>query len=209
MREIDFLPPWYARLQERRRSLRLLVWCALIVVCGLISALGMARQNEARAQITLDSLKGQAQQANLELDQMQRLESLQKKWRRQAEVVERLGNHVESSRLINALVKAMPPGIALTELNIDGEEIQVAMTSVARAALKDPGNPPLERRLRVRLLGYAPTDVDLATFMTDLNTVPFFDRVAPTFVRDKLEGGHVLREFELTFTITLTSPGGV
>jgi len=208
MREIDFLPQWYLHLQARRRAVRLLIWCALILGFGLTAALGMARQNEARAQAALDSLKSQVQQASSELEHMQRLENLQKKMRQQEDVILRLGNHVESSRLLTALVNAMPPGVALTELMVEGEENQLQLTSVARAALKDPNNPPAERRLRIKLMGFAPTDVELATFLTELNKVPFFERVAPTFVRDKHDSGHILREFELTFAIPLTPPGG-
>ena len=211
MREIDFLPAWYPQLRRQRRSLRLLSWSALSLVLGLGGAMTMSRGNELRAQGALDSLKAQVQQANTELAQMERLESLQKKWRRQAEVIGKLGHHVEASRLLHAIAKAMSEsdGLALTELSTEIEETPVQLSSVQRSALKDPNNPPMERKLKVRLQGMAPTDVELATFLTELNAIPFFEQVSPTFVRDRRDAGHVLREFELTFSIKLTPPGGV
>ncbi len=74
--------------------------------------------------------------------------------------------------------------------------------------MKDPSAVVMDRNLRVRLQGVAPTDVELATFLTELNKVPFLEHVAPTYARDRREAGHVLREFELTFTINLNAPAG-
>ena len=209
MREIDFLPQWYVHLQARRSALRTLVFSGVVLVLGLSAAMALARQNELNSQAALDSLKSQVQQANNELAQMQRLETLQKQWRQQAALLNRLGNHIEASRLLAELVKKMPDGLALSELSVDTEEAPAQLSSVARAALKDPNVVPTERRVRVKLQGYAPTDVELATFLTDLNSIPFFDNVAPTYVRDRRDSGHILREFELTFTILVSSAGGV
>ena len=54
----------------------------------------------------------------------------------------------------------------------------------------------------------APTDVELATLLTELNKVPFFDNVTAEFSRDKQQAGHVLREFQLGFIINLNAVTG-
>ena len=55
----------------------------------------------------------------------------------------------------------------------------------------------------MRLVGVAPSDVDLANFLTGLTGVPFFDNVAMTYSKDKAQEGHLLREFEVTFSLNL------
>ena len=49
-----------------------------------------------------------------------------------------------------------------------------------------------------------PTDVDLANFLAGLQNVPYFENVAMAYAKDRAENGHVMREFEVNFTIDLT-----
>jgi hypothetical protein len=68
--------------------------------------------------------------------------------------------------------------------------------------------PQFERQLRIKLQGVTPSDVDLATFLTDLNKVSFFEQISPSYVRDRRESGHILREFELSFAVRLNRVTG-
>jgi len=208
MREIEFLPPWYAQFLRRRRTVFFQTWVTVGVTLGLALWIFLADRNQRSAELVSDSLSGQLQQTNAQLQQMQRLESLRRQLRTQAEVLTKLGIHVEAGRLISKLADSMPPSVSLLSLNIDTDEIPVNLSAAERASLKDGARPPVDRRLRIKLAGVAPTDVEMATFLTELNQVPFFERVAPTYVRDRREAGHVLREFELTFSINLNSPAG-
>jgi hypothetical protein len=137
---------------------------------------------------------------------MERLEMLRRQLRQQAEVLTKLGIHVETGRLVTKLGDATPPSLSFLSLNIDTDEIPVQLSAADRAGLKEGSRPPVDRRLRVRLQGVAPTDLELATFLTDLNQTSFFERPALTYVKERRESGHVLREFEVTFTINLNSP---
>jgi len=65
---------------------------------------------------------------------------------------------------------------------------------------------PPNRQLNVRLNGVAPTDVDLANFMMRLSGVRFFENVSMSFAKDRSEGGHLMREFEITFSLNLKAP---
>lgn len=208
MRELEFLPAWYPQWQRRRRMVLLQVWVTILLVLGLGSWLFLADRNCRDAQEALISLRGQLKETDEQLQQMDRLESLRKQLRQQDEVLSRLGDHVESSRLMAKLAAVVPSTVSLLSLNIEQEETPVQLSNVAKAALKSPAQAPMDRRMKVRVLGVAPTDVELATFITELNKVSFFDRVAPTYARDRKEGGHLLREFELTFSVNLNGPAG-
>ena len=206
MREIDFLPPWYAQFLRRKRTVFFQTWVTLGVAMGLGLWLFLAERNQRSAEAVLDTLSGQIQQTSTQLQQMERLEMLRRQLRQQAEVLTKLGIHVEAGRLISKLSDATPPSLSLLSLNIDTDEIPVQLSTTERASLKEGSRPPVDRRLRVRLQGVAPTDLELATFLTDLNQTSFFERPALTYVKERKEAGHVLREFEVTFSINLNNP---
>jgi len=206
MREIDFLPPWYAQFLRRKRTVFFQTWVTLGVALGLGLWVFLAERNERSAEGVLDTLSGQIQQTSTQLQQMERLEMLRRQLRQQAEVLTKLGIHVEAGRLISKLSDATPPSLSFLSINIDTDEIPVQLSAAERATLKEGSKPPVDRRRRVRLQGVAPTDLELATFLTDLNQTSFFERPALTYVKERKEMGHVLREFEVTFSINLNNP---
>jgi len=206
MRDIEFLPGWYAQFLRRRRTVFLQMWVTVAVAVGLGLWLFLAERNERAAESVLDGLRGQIQQTGAQLQQMDRLEMLRKQLRQQAEVLTKLGVHVESGRLIDKLADVMPPSLSLLSLNIDTDEIPVQLSATERVKLKEGSRPPVDRRLRVRLQAVAQTDVEMATFLTELNQISFFERPALNYVKNRVEAGHVLREFEVTFNINLNSP---
>jgi len=206
MREINFLPPWYTQFLRRRRTVFFQTWVTIGVAMGLGLWMFLAERNQRNAENVLDTLTGQVQQTSTQLQQMERLEMLRRQLRQQAEVLTRLGIHVETARLVTKLADATPPSLSFLSLNIDTDEIPVQLSAAERAGLKEGSRPPVDRRLRVRMQGVAPTDLELATFLTDLHQTSFFERPALTYVKERRESGHVLREFEVTFTINLNSP---
>jgi Tfp pilus assembly protein PilN len=208
MRDLEFLPQWYSQLEHRRRTVMLQLWIALALVAGLGLWLTLVKRNQRAAECAMATISGELAQTNTQLQQMDRLESLRRQWRQKAEVLGRLGIHVESGKLIGKLAEALPENVSLLGLNAETEETPLPLSAAAMAALKNPASPPMDRRLRVRVQGVAPTDVELATFLTELNKVPFLEQVTPTYARDLPESGHILREFEVTFSVNLNGPAG-
>lgn len=208
MREMEFLPGWYSQLEKRRRLLRLQVCLTLVLIAGLALWMVLADRNKRASAATLDTITGQLVQTDAQLAQMARMEAARRQCRQKADVLARLGNHVDSARIMGKLAEVIPANVSLSSVNLDVEETQVMMTPAQRAAQKDPNAVQLDRKLRARILGIAPTDVELATFLTELNRVPFLDDVTVNFARDRREAGHVLREFELVFSINLNAASG-
>lgn len=206
MRELEFVPAWYVRLRQRRRWLLLQVWLSLAVVGGLGLWVHMADRNLAVAAAAAESLRGQVEQGAPQQAQMDRLDQLRRQWRRQVEMLDRMGLHVEAARMLPKLAELMPPAVALLQLQFEVEETPATLGAAQRASLPPGAPPPVDRRLKARIQGVAPTDVEVVTLLTELNRVPFFQRVTPTYVRDRREAGHVLREFELAFEVNLNSP---
>ena len=61
-----------------------------------------------------------------------------------------------------------------------------------------------DRKLRFKLHGVCPTDVDLGEFLAKLTGKPFFKNVELMYSHERQDRGHVMREFEVAFTMDLT-----
>ena len=203
MRELEFLPPWYSQARRHQRWLRLQACVTLLLVLGLGLWLGLANRNINRAHAALAAVDAQLAQSQLELEQLQVQLKLKHQLEFQRQIVSRLGLQVELSRMINTLEQVMPKEMSLCELSFDTDESVKSAPSAAGTTNKDQQK---NRMLRVRMLAVAPSDVDLANFLAGLTNVPFFQDVAMTTSHDKSEGGHIMREFEVTFGMSLNVP---
>ncbi len=202
MRELEFLPNWYPQARRRQRWLRTQGIVTLLLVGGLGLWLGLAQRNIRAAQASLASVDTQLAQSQLELEQLQVQLKLKNQLEFQRQIVSRLGLHVEISRMLLTLEKLMPKEMSLTDLSFETSEELVRTADGATSAK----NLQKTRTLRVKLLGVAPSDVDLANFLAGLTNVPFFSDVGMTYARDKSQDGHIMREFEVTFSMSLNPP---
>jgi hypothetical protein len=94
--------------------------------------------------------------------------------------------------------------MALTGVQLENEE-KVDTSAVQQA--KGTGDAPVDRRLKIRMQGVCPTDVDLSVFLNQLAAVPFFEQVNVSYAREKSQNNHVMREFEVSFALSLNGCG--
>jgi hypothetical protein len=213
MAELEFLPAWYPQARWRRRLLHIQVWSAVALFAGLGLWFALVRRNVATAKASLASVEVQLAQSQLELGQLQEQLQLKSQLEFQRQIVSRLGMPLEMSRLLRTLDALMPKEMSLVELSFDTDEQvrpqqksaipTVAATPVASSPPTATNAPPeLDRRLSVRLVGVAPSGSELTNFLTGLTGVPFFENVTMNS-KDKTQNGHLMREFEVTFSLNL------
>lgn len=208
MREIEFLPSWYALAQRRHRWLALQGWTSLVVLAGLGGWLLLAHRNIRATAAELSSVDVQLAQSKIELRQLDEQLELQHQLELQRQIVGRLGLPVEMSRLLQTLEGVMPKEMSIVELSVDTDELAKrppTQPGVPVTAMR-PSVTSYDRRLRVRLVTVAPSDVDLANVLAGLASVPFFENVSYSYARDKNQEGHLMREFEITFGMGLNDP---
>jgi hypothetical protein len=201
MREIEFLPDWYPRARRRQRMLALQVWCSALLIVGLGAWFTLARKNVAAAKTTLASVDAQLAQSRLELRQLDEQLELQEQLGLQKQIVSKLGLPVDMARLLQLLETVMPKEMSIVELTVDTEEQATAPADSSTSTQARQTVP--ERRLRVRVVAVAPSDVDLANFLAGLTATPFLDNVSMAYARDKSRLGHLMRESEVTFGLSL------
>jgi Tfp pilus assembly protein PilN len=207
MRELEFLPEWYPQSRRRKRIVLLQGYMTLLLAGGLIVWLFLAQRNTQSKAATLAGINSQILQAHQEMHQLEEQVALKGQLLVQRRIVDKLGMPVEMSRLLDAIGEALTPQMGVTDLSFDTQE-QLKVATSPGVARVPPQGDNIDRRLHVRLDGVAPTDNDVANFLTVLSRVPFFDDVAMSYSRDQTENGHLMRDFEVTFSVNLNQESG-
>ena len=204
MRELEFLPSWYTQLRQRRRIVRLESWAftglSLAVAGWMVAATCSTRASHA----ALGSVRTQLNRIYDEKKVLSEQLSLRTELSGRQQVVDAVGRPVEISRVLNTLEKAMAREMSLTDFSCETVEQIRRPVSVAATSTPDAGE--VERVMKVKVTAVAPSNLDLANFLTSLN-LPFIQNVALSYSRDRIDSGHVMREFEVTFTLNLSLPG--
>jgi Tfp pilus assembly protein PilN len=179
VRELEFLPSWYPALQRRKQAVTVQAWIALtVVLCMAAGALAQRWQVHRQLQ-TVQQFSDQLAQSNQQLAKLDDLQKQQQQLQQRQEAVGQLGLDIDTTKLLIAITLAMPTDMSLLQLELQSQD----------------------RQLNVHLQGVAPSDGDVAGLLVKLNAVRFFDQVEMGYVRDRVQNGHVQREFEVSFVV--------
>lgn len=206
MHEIEFLPEWYPRIRRRKRVVVLQTWMTFVVALGLGAWIVMAQRNIRHAQAAMNSLDSQMAQTQTEQRQLEEQLAIKKELLLKEQIVAQLGFPVEMSRLLRSLDTIMPPEMSLVDASFETSEQLVAGSTAAALRATADKEQSIDRRLKVKLAGVAPSDVDLANFLAGLTSYSFFQKVSLVKASDKTDSGHLMREFEVTFEMDLNQP---
>jgi hypothetical protein len=200
--EPEFLPAWYPKARRRRRWLLIQAWSSV----GLIAVLGicflLSSRNVWRGKVMVNQLNHEMDQANDELVRLTNLVKLHDRLIKQEQVMRRIGVFVEPTRALKLVETAISPDISLVSASF--EQVDGAAPSVKDGAKA----PPVVRTMQARIHGVAPTDIDIGNFVQSLNAITFVEAVTLSYSRERMEKGHVMREFEVSFAINLTQQEG-
>lgn len=215
MRELEFLPGWYPTFRRRQRLVKTQAWATAVTV-GAVLMIGLASHQRVSAQERVNAaIQQDLTQTRSQLKLLDEQLELKKQLDRQGEILSRIGLQVEFTRLIGELDALMGQEMFLIDLNIDTDEtIRPAVPGGGNNPKARPGAtsnnkppaPKCDRKLKIKMVAISPTDVDVANFLAGLTNKPFFDQVAMTYAKDRIQQGRLMREFELTFLINLNSP---
>jgi hypothetical protein len=208
MRELEFLPEWYPRIRKRSRIIKTQGWLLLLLIVAVGAWLFQTQRAIGAAETTLGGLKGALAQSQAEQQLLDEQLHLRTQLQDQQELIASLGYPVEMTRLLQTLDSLMPKEMSLIEFDCQTEETPVMVNGVAMARGSGEKTKQVNRRMKVKLAGVVPSDVDVANLLAAMTNVLFFQDVAPTYSRVKSDDGHVFREFEVTFWIDLNTPTG-
>ncbi len=201
MRELEFVPAWYAAVQRRKRLLKLQLWVTVVVALSLATWSIVNAQTVEQGMTVLDTRRAQLQVSSNRVHERAMQQQLREQLQTQDRVESSLGLNVESARLITMLDKAMPKVVSLTNLSVDTiERARPVATKEKNAAPLPP-----DRRMQVELRGAAPTTADIAALYENLTNTGVCDELRLNYAKERVDSGHVVREFEMQFTISLNT----
>jgi len=200
MHDVEFLPAWYAALQ-RRKCAMIAQGCASAAIVLFLTAAVIGREWEVHRQLQVVShYDQQIDQAKQQLSALDGVLAVKQQLQQRQRVIAQLGIDLDAARLLNALESAMPAKMALTGLSFETQEQSILpVAQVAGASASD-------RWLIVRMQGVTATDVEVAMLLDKLSRFKFLDSVGLTYIRDRTEAGHTMRDFELRFRVNLNMP---
>ena len=202
MREMEFLPAWYPQLGRRKRTVMLQLWATLLVAGGLGLWIFLARENVARREADRGAVVWQIDQSRSDLKELNNQLKEKEKLQAEQRIVSKVGLHVEAARLLAKLDQIMPREMSLTEATFD---------TIETAKPLDPNSeirtPEVARKLLVKMSGVTPSDADWAGVLAKLSSVPFFQDVRLVGAHDKVDNGHLMRQFEVSFVVDLGTGG--
>lgn len=204
MRELEFVPPWYAAVQRRKRLLKLQLWVTVVVALSLATWSFVNAQSVEQGMTVLETRRAELQVSSNRVHERAMQQQLREQLQAQDRVESSLGLNVESSRLLQMLDKAMPKVVALTNLSVDTIERVRPSSSKDKSAA---GLPP-DRRMQVSVRGAAPTTADIAALYENLTNSGVCDELRLNYAKERLDAGHTVREFEMEFTINLNAAEG-
>src|SRR5687768_2665960 len=177
MREVEFLPEWYPKVRQRKRVVALQAWITLILICGLGLWMLLVQRNVHAREQQVHMLSTELSRSEVDLQRLEDLLQLQRQLGQQDMIFARIGRPIEMTRVMSTLQQIMPSDMALLNLELITDEPQKPPPGTFAARMQQQENKAPDMKLRFRLHGVAPTDVDLGEFLAKLTSKPFFKNV--------------------------------
>ncbi|HZZ44632.1 MAG TPA: PilN domain-containing protein [Tepidisphaeraceae bacterium] len=209
MRELEFLPEWYPRLRKRKRMVGVQTWATGVLIIGLCLWGWLSGRNIRSASASLHLLQGEISQADNELQRLDEALGQKKELDAKNLIIRKLGNHVESTRVLVAIESAMPEEMALLDFSAEVKETARPMSGLAAASAAQNNQPVADRRLEISVQGVGPTDATLARFMRNLGESGLFDRINLTLTQERVDNNRIMRQFGVTFGVDLNNSGSI
>ena len=203
METIDFLPE---RVRARRARSRRFVrhGYLLVLAAGVLALLAYVRQGriaEAADQIAL--LASRANDVQQQLDVRSSLERQMADLMITERIDRQLGSRTSALDMLGELSQLLPRSVALRELRLEAVELRQAVEPVSKAhqspRAAKAALAPHERtvnRMKMSVVGLAPTDMDVANFVGQLSASALFEDVNIGYTKNVPFRGRTAREFQ-------------
>jgi len=209
MGTINFVPNDYIQQRQSSRAniLYLMLLMAMIGAIGITFGFIKMRQRSVQAEnAAFNARMGKAKEQIAQLEELKvKGKTMLKTMVMTAELLEPIPRSV----ILASLTNALPSGVSLLDFNLEEKEIKlpapkpVAKTSSSSGAKagKGPQVPPEEPERKVEtkldLMGIAPSDIEVASYIARLASSVLFNQVELVESRERVIDEVKFREFKL------------
>lgn len=205
----SFLPEDYLEKRAQRRTNFFSLTLFVIVMAGVVGAFYVTDQQRNDVKAMQQQVNGQFEEAARRLDQFEKLQQQRQQMVRKAQVTGTLIERVPRSVLLAELINAMPLNLSLLDLDVNTKVISrapVVTTALEKArSKKNKKSAPVyqapETRVDIVLTGVAPTDVQVAQFMTALGNNELFSDQNLGYSEETTINGQSMRKFRVNIQL--------
>ena len=216
MANMSFLPEDYLERRIARRTNLISLSLFVVVMGGIVAAFFVTDRERAAVRNLQYQVDAQFEEAANRLEQLDKLQVRKREMLRKAKVTAVLKERVPRSLILAELINNMPSSLSLLDLSMETRTIKVKRkpaTALDEAKAKkkkkkkkkkggdgpvappQPEVQPTESSLT--LVGVAPTDVQVAQFMTALSRSKMFEQVNLAFSKETNMEDQTMRTFRI------------
>ncbi|MHC5114997.1 MAG: PilN domain-containing protein [Planctomycetota bacterium] len=214
----SFLPDDYLdQKAERRTNLISLVLFA-VVMLGVFLAFLVTNQKWSDVKDHQERINSRYQEAAQQITELVELEEQKSEMLLRAEIAAALVERVPRSVLLAELINRMPPRLALLEFDLESEKVKPAIPRVdkptgagtlkpTRAKTKAEATKdqkkirPPKYRVKISLVGVAPSGEEVSKYLADLNTYGLLRDVNLEYTEEKELEGLVMQKFAINMRL--------
>jgi hypothetical protein len=206
--ELSFLPDDYLERKASRRANALCAGLSVIVMGAIASAFWFTEKSMRGVEARAAEVDKAFTDAARSIEQVNKMKAQQRRIVHQAELAASLVEKVPRTNLLAEFTNALPPGTSLLELALESRVRVAAAPTEAetrgkrKAAQKQPDPAaaqakPIAYDVYLKLTGIADTDVQVAQFMSKLNTSTLVRDVNLMISEEFKQGDREMRKFQI------------
>ena len=207
-KNLSFLPEDYLEKRAARRTNVICLSLFGVVLVGVVAAFFVTSGQRADAIDRLTLVKAEFAEAARRLEQLEELQDRKHQMVHKAHVTSVLVERIPRSLILAELINHMPDTLSLIQLDMDTTELRTATTprtamqrqqEIARQRQElEAGIVQVpETQVTIKLVGLAPTDVEVAQYMAALGQHEMFHDVELIISEQKTVEQQPMREFRV------------
>lgn len=212
-KDLSFLPTDYVERRIEQRTNLICLTLFGVVIAGVIGAkvVSLRHANEVKQQRA--EINAEFADAAARIEKLNTLQRSKDQMLRKAQVTGRLLEPMPRTFLLADLINRMPPTLSLFELELESKVDKSVLPVINRskAAMKNKGKSKTDKAaepepvpqyiVTLKLVGVAPTDVQVAQYMSALSRSELLSDVNLRFSEESKIEDSTMRKFHIDMTL--------
>lgn len=216
----DFLPEDYHEKKMERRTNFICLVLFMLVMAGVAGAYFITNDERQEVRALQQKVNASYTEAARRIEQLNELQAKKEAMLRKAKTTGTLVELVPRSFLLADLINRMPKNMSVFEFSLASKVSRISIASINKkqAALKkaksvagknnkntpeEPKAPKIE--VTMSMTGVAPTDIDVAQYMSKLSTSQLLNDLNLVYSEEKVIQDSKLRRFRIDMQLSETA----
>lgn len=216
----SFLPQEYVKGKSQLRANIMALLLFVLVIGGVVGAFVVNHQRWRRVHVEQKQVAAAFEEEAAKIKQLKELETQRVELIERAEVVTALKDRIPRSVLMGEIVRAIPDGLTLTTMNMEGERIKPVISAPDPKAAKKtrtikgknvgagkdteadkPKVLPPKFKFSLSIEGIANENDQVADFLSAIKASPLFEAVELPLIDETIIDKQSYRKFKVTMNL--------